>query len=304
MPSCRSLGDEARKIVEYLGLNAATAQQIEQQFAPPRRFGGEQHAAATRGDVRREFRGRLLGARVDANRGRRRTREILHRPRGFGRPFEGAQLNLRPRGELRAKFLRRQVQLRGIQNRPVAVVAQLLVPLHDARATGSATEELASCMSIRTLCGGRYSNRCEVRSKNSGRKNSRPPGRLARAHIAIDRLLGQIAGEAQPIAAAEFAHGVGIERCFPRGEQLNAIQLVARALRIGIEMPDAVDIAVQQVDAVGAVRAHGEHIEQRAADREFAVGDHLRDGGVAGQASSRARSASRSSVSPTCTFSE
>ena len=29
---------------------------------------------------------------------------------------------------------------------------------------------------IRTLSGGRYSNRCEVRSKNRGRKNSMPPG--------------------------------------------------------------------------------------------------------------------------------
>ena len=85
-------GDEGRKVVEDLRLNAATAQQIEQQLAPPRGLGGEQHAAATCGKVCRELRGRLLGARIDANRGRRRTREILHRPRGFGRPFEGAQL--------------------------------------------------------------------------------------------------------------------------------------------------------------------------------------------------------------------
>ncbi len=109
------------------------------------------------------------------------------------------------------------------------------------------------------------------------------PGGLPGAHIAIDRLLGQIAGKAQPVATAEFAHGVRVERCFPGGEQLNAVQLVARALRIRIEKPDAVDVPVQHVDAVGAVRAHGKHVEQGAADREFPVSDHLRHGSVSGR---------------------
>jgi hypothetical protein len=67
----------------------------------------------------------------------------------------------------------------------VAVVTQLLMALDDAVPQPS-TPSLASFTSIRTLSGGRYSNKCEVRSKNSGRKNSMPPGAMPGAHIAID----------------------------------------------------------------------------------------------------------------------
>ena len=73
------------------------------------------------------------------------------------------------------------------------VVPQLLVPLDDAVPQTCPRLEAASFMSIRTLSGGRYSNRCEVRSKNSGRKNSMPPGAMPGAHVAINRLLGQVA---------------------------------------------------------------------------------------------------------------
>ena len=107
--------------------------------------------------------------------------------------------------------------------------------------------------------------------------------RLSGAHVAVHRLLGQVAREAQAVAAAKFPHRVGIERCFPGGQQRNALQLVARALAVGVEVPDAVDVAVQQVDAVRRVRAHREHVEQGAADRKFAMGDHLGHRGVAGQ---------------------
>ena len=64
----------------------------------------------------------------------------------------------------------------GIQDRTVAVVTQLFVPLDDVLPQRSRTAALASFMSTSTLSGGRYSNRCEVRSKNSGRKYSMPPG--------------------------------------------------------------------------------------------------------------------------------
>ena len=114
-------------------------------------------------------------------------------------------------------------------------------------------------------------------------------GRDAGAHVAVNRLLRQIAGEAQAVAAAELAHGIGIQRRLARRQQLDAVQLVQGALRVRIEAPDAVDIAVQHVDSIGRVRAHGKHIDQRAAHREFAVRDDLRDGGISGQRQLRAQ---------------
>src|SRR5712672_2352192 len=82
--------------------------------------------------------------------------------------------------------------------------------------------------------------------------------RLTRTDVAINGLLREIAAEAQAIAAAELAHRIRIERRFARGQQLNPLQSIARTLAVGIEMPDGLDIAVQHVDAVRIVRAHGE----------------------------------------------
>ena len=107
-------------------------------------------------------------------------------------------------------------------------------------------------------------------------------GRVAEAHVAVHGVLSEIAGEAQAIAAAEFAHGVAMQRRLACRQQMNALQLVARALRIRIEMPDAVDVAIEHVDAIRRFGAHREHVEQRAANRELAVGDHLGDRRVAG----------------------
>ncbi len=133
-PNFKSLATKLARSLKTARLNAAAAQQIEQKFAATRRFGREQHPGVARRQMRGELGRRLLGARIDADCRRRYTRKVLHRPRRFGRPFEGAQLHLRPGGKLAAKFGRRQVEFSRVENRPKPVVAQLLVPLHDAMA--------------------------------------------------------------------------------------------------------------------------------------------------------------------------
>jgi hypothetical protein len=84
-----SAGEKARKGVENLGLNAAAAQQVEQQFAASRRFRREQHSRVTCGEVRLEFGRRLFRPCIDAYRGRRRTGEIVKGSLRVGWPFEG-----------------------------------------------------------------------------------------------------------------------------------------------------------------------------------------------------------------------
>ena len=59
-----------------------------------------------------------------------------------------------------------------IANRPGDAFLPALRDLTAATADG----HTLLFMSTSTLLGGKYSNRCEVRSKNNGRKNSRPPG--------------------------------------------------------------------------------------------------------------------------------
>ena len=111
--------------------------------------------------------------------------------------------------------------------------------------------------------------------------------RLTRAHAAVYGLFAEVAGEAQAIASPKLAHGVRIQGSFTRRQQLDPVQLLARALRVGIEMPDRIDVAVQQVDPVGVVGTHWKHIEQRAPHRELAMRHHLGDRCVAGQGQPR-----------------
>ena len=176
-------GDETRKIVEYPRLNVAAAQQIEQQFPPPGRFGGEQNARRAGADMRRQFGCRLLGARIDAHRGRRGAREILHGSLRLGRPFEGVQLNQGAARVGSEEFRRRQIQLRGIQNRPVAVVAQLLVALARCRSTGQGRSRLhrsrppECCPAANTRTDGRCARRTaagRIRSRRVRSRRSRP----------------------------------------------------------------------------------------------------------------------------------
>ncbi len=108
-----------------------------------------------------------------------------------------------------------------------------------------------------------------------------PPRRAASAHVPVDGVLGQIAGEAQSVTAPEFAHRVRAQRRFARGQQVNPLQLFARSLRVGVEKTDAVDIAVEQIDPVRAFRAHREDIEQRSPHGELAVRRDLRHCGIA-----------------------
>ena len=206
----------------------------------------------------------------------------------FGRPFEGPQIDLEPRGVLRAKFRRRQIQFRRIENRPTPIVAQLLVPVDDAapRRIGCRT----SLVDIDQDTARRQVFE-EMRSavEEQGQEELDAPRRLAGAHVAINRLLRQIARETQPVAAAKLAYRVRIQRRLARGQQLDTIQLVQRALRVRIEAPDAVDVAIQHVDSIRSVRAHGKNVDQRTAHREFAVCDDLGDGGISGQRQPRAQ---------------
>ena len=214
--------------------------------------------------------------------------KFCHRPLRLGRPFEGAQLDPRPIGEERAELRGRQVHLLGVQNRPLAVVAQLLVPFDDA------VPQLVYAFARLVHVDQDARWRQVLEQMRGALEEQRQieldaPRRLSGAHVAIDRLLGEIAGKAQPITAPKLAHGVGTQGCLARGQQLNPIELLAGALGIRVEHADAVDILIQQIDAKRAVRAHGEHVEQGAAHRELAVGDHLRDGRVAREGQSLAQ---------------
>ncbi len=86
------------------------------------------------------------------------------------------QLDAAPRGVLFAEFRGRQIQVGRLEDRSVAIMAQLFMPRRDSVPQGLSAEVAASLTSMSTLPGGRYSNEFEVRSKNSGRKYSDAAG--------------------------------------------------------------------------------------------------------------------------------
>ncbi len=116
-----------------------------------------------------------------------------------------------------------------------------------------------------------------------------PAGRHAGADVAVHRLLRKIAAEAQSIAAPELAHRLGVQGGFARRQQLNALQFVERTLRLGIEAPNAVDVSIQQIDAVRSVRTHRENIDERTPNRELAMRHDLSDRGITGHRQLRAQ---------------
>ena len=285
----QSTGNEAGKIVVDLRLHAAAAQQIEDEFAPARRFGRQQDARTGGPDMRHQFGRGLFGARIDAHGGRRGARKILHVALGPRRPLEGLQLHLGPGSERLAKFCRRQIHFLGIQDGPLPVMAQLLMALHDAvpqvlghrRRFVHVDEHAARRQILEQMRGALEEQRQE--EFDAARCC---PG----ADIAIDVLFRQVPAEAQPVAAAELAHRIGVQRCFPRRQQFDALQLVQRTLRVGIEAPDAVHVAVQHIDAEGSIRTHREHVDERTAHGELAMRRHLCHCGVPGTGELRAQS--------------
>ena len=123
-----------------------------------------------------------------------------------------------------------------------------------------------------------------------------PRRRDAVAHAAIDRAARRVALETRAIAAAKGAHGIGVERHFARRQQTHRLERLARALGLRIEAADRFDLIVEQIDAQRRIGAHGEYVEQRAAQGELAGVGHLRDARVTGFGQPQAKRLERERV--------
>ncbi len=64
-------------------------------------------------------------------------------------------------------------------------------------------------------------------------------------------------------------------------QQINRRHRFQRALAVDVEQPQAVDLVVEKVDAVGLLAAHWKEIEQRAARSVFTMLHHLVDVAIA-----------------------
>ncbi len=109
-----------------------------------------------------------------------------------------------------------------------------------------------------------------------------PPRQSPLAHLPVDEAGLGVPFEAVAPVAPEAGDGFLVDGKLPRRKQADGLYLLDGTLGLGIEGADAVDLVVEEVDAVGYLAAHGIEVEQRTAHGELPVSHHLGDALVAG----------------------
>src|SRR6185369_11048347 len=87
----------------------------------------------------------------------------------------------------------------------------------------------------------------------------------------VERVLGRGRSERLAIARPEAPDRVRVEQRLGRRQQGEGGGLVGRALVGGVEAAQGVDLIAEEVEAQGQLFAGREQVDQRAADRIFAM---------------------------------
>ncbi len=94
--------------------------------------------------------------------------------------------------------------------------------------------------------------------------------------VAINAATRGLPLEPLPIAASELTDRLGVERGFSGRKEIDSVNHLTRALRLGRKEAQGFDFIVEKIDPYGLFRAARENIDQGAADRKFAMLGHLR----------------------------
>jgi hypothetical protein len=95
--------------------------------------------------------------------------------------------------------------------------------------------------------------------------------------VLVDRRARRVALEGLAEAAAKARAPLVVERELARRQQTDLLGGIHRALGVGVEGLDALDLVVEEVDTEGQRRTHREQVHQPAAHRELARAHHLGD---------------------------
>ena len=197
--------------------------------------------------------------------------------------------------EALAQGFSRQPQLVRRQQRPLDVVAALLVALRDLGVEALGRVQRPGRDHRHRVVGqvveqGRGDRLRRRRAKALARRLEEQrqvvlhPGRRA---AGLEVLEQRAAPLVQVEALHQRVHGAParslVQRHFAAGQHVDRVDLVQRALGFGVEAADRFDVGVQQLDPVGRVGAHRVHVQQAAAHREVTRVEHLRHVPVAGR---------------------
>ena len=263
-----------------LRLHPGAREQLDQHLAPPRRLGAEQLAPRLRqrrdrGDARDRIVA-LAGLACE----RQFARAEVVRAGALGL-LQRRELDAGVTLERRAQFIGRQEDLGGREQRAgdigaeTAVAAVYRLPhLVDPGTRGILDAEQALSGQIIEQRGALVEEqRQEVLD-------------AARRDAARDILVvgagTVVVVEALVPAAAERRDRRIVEGVLAPGQQAQALERRERALGLGVETAQRLDLVVEQLDAHRGVVSHREQVHDGAAHRELAVLVDIVDGAVAG----------------------
>jgi hypothetical protein len=243
---------------------AVRTQHFLQHLAPPGGIGRQQHPALERPQERVQRGEGLLGTYVDAQLARRAGGKIPHRG-GLGlqlgvglEGIEGDGLE-GPQGCLELRGLEKQ--LHRLEHRTLDIVAALLVAGADVLPgleKGSGERRVVDDHRIRGQVVEQRRGRIEEQRLIELHARRRQP----LAHRAVDGALVRISLEARAVAAAKILYRLSVERHLTRRQEPHALECIKRALRLGVEAANGLDLVVEQVDAQRRGGAHGIHVEE------------------------------------------
>ena len=271
-------GGELGPAVDGCGLELNACQQLGQCFAPTCRFSDKQSAPRVLLQKALQRRQRVFQLVVDSQfRGCRAVEDISLGLVGAVLVADDARLAL----ELGKNVLNRQKQLGWRQQRAsrvhalFAVAGAYVLPeVFGALLDPRQREQAGVVRQVIEQAGQLIKEQRQVVFDAGGHQ--------AFAQILIQRAAAVVDLKALAKARAKTGQGRLVERKLLGWQQVNAVNLVDRALALGVEGAQGFDFLIEQVDAVRQAAAHWVQVEQGAAYGVVAVLIHGIYAAVAG----------------------
>ncbi|MCY1352807.1 hypothetical protein D9M69_391260 [compost metagenome] len=261
-------GDERWPAFDFLRTQLEAGEHLQQHLAAPGGFGAEQHAAGEFVEEAAQGRQRFAGLGLDRQVGQGAGGEALTTNAGFDVFL--AQYQARRALEPGEAILHREEQLGGRHQRALGVDATFLVAVAHVvpELVGSLFdprqgEHLGVLGQVIEEGGGFLEEQRQV-VLDAGRGD-------AAGEVLVDGAATEVDVEALAEAAAEVGDGLLVQRELAGRQQADGLHLVHRALGLGVEGAQGLDLVVEQVDPIGQVAAHGEQVDQGTTHGELAV---------------------------------
>ena len=287
--------DEIAPRLDELRLQTVRAEGLQQNFPPPRRLGDDEASPRMRSEEVLQEADRSFRPSVDGERGWRLR----------GERDDGAALVLGAAAQAHAgigrqpgeQILDRNENFVRRQHGTLAVVTPVAKPV-----AGVLPERPGRVVDVFGQDHDRTGR--EVVDQGGGLTEEQRQvvldarGPAALTDFPIDRAARRVALEAPSPRAPESRHRILGGRELAGGEELDAIDPARRALAVGIEDAQALDLVVEQVDAQRRIGTHRKEIEQRAPHRVLPMLHHLADTCIPGPVQTPAKGVDVEAVAP------